>query len=285
MERKGPKSRAINGPMNKAAGVLPDGGKLEPTFLGAHRSVSETLLVATSLLRPTIADFMKCNWIQHRGSRLFCLVFCCFLGGFGSSGLAALEWKQDQITVDAKLTDVVLSCRYEFENKNSGPVHILNVHPSCSCVSGTASKQTIDPGAKGQIDVTFDLEGKVGPQDKKIYVETDDGAPPKLLTLKVNVPQWITFTSEDLTWTKGEFREPKNVDIQFMPGLELSTVSVSSSNEAIKTELKPLERASEYRVVLIPTPDDTRRVKAKVKVQAVLKSGIVKNATFIVTLP
>ena len=211
------------------------------------------------------------------------LVFSCLM----ETGLPAhgvLEWKQDELTLDAKMTDTELFCAYDFENKSPGPVHILSVHPSCSCFTATASAQTVEAGGKAVIKVVFKLDGKVGPQNKTVIVETDDGSPPKTLVLKVNLPQWITFTSESLTWTKGEPREAKSVDVDLMPGMGVSRVSVSSSNAALKVELQSLDQEGKYRVILRPLPGDAP-LKASIKVHVELKSGLTKNAAFIVSAP
>jgi len=87
-----------------------------------------------------------------------------------------------------------------------------------------------------------------------------------------------------LTWIKGEPREAKSVDVALMPEMEVSGVSVSSSDEKMNAELQPSDKQGEYRVILKPVPGD-KPLKAKVTVHVTLKSGLTKNATFIVSLP
>ncbi len=62
---------------------------------------------------------------------------------------------------------------YVFTNVGSEPLIINNCTAQCGCTVPTWSRNPILPGSKGTISVTFNSQGKTGPQQKTVYIESN----------------------------------------------------------------------------------------------------------------
>lgn len=78
--------------------------------------------------------------------------------------------------------------QYKFKNSGSQNLLITYVKPSCGCTTPNWSKDPVEPGKEGYIDVEFDSKGKEGIQQKTItvYGNFEDGIV-KTLTLQGEV--------------------------------------------------------------------------------------------------
>jgi len=67
------------------------------------------------------------------------------------------------------------------------PVTLLSVRPSCGCTTAQLPPLpwTLLPGTNGQINLSVNIEGRMGPQTKTVTVSTDKGY--KVLTLHINI--------------------------------------------------------------------------------------------------
>lgn len=63
-----------------------------------------------------------------------------------------------------------LEVAYRFLNSGSRPLIIARVQPSCGCTVAEQPDEPILPGKEGVIKASFNSEGRVGINHKKIYV-------------------------------------------------------------------------------------------------------------------
>jgi hypothetical protein len=63
---------------------------------------------------------------------------------------------------------------FVFENTGNSPLIIQRVRTSCGCTAALVSEQTVEPGKKGEIKVTFNSRGYEGSVSKYVYVESND---------------------------------------------------------------------------------------------------------------
>ena len=63
-----------------------------------------------------------------------------------------------------------LDVAYRFLNSGDKPLIIAKVQPSCGCTVAEQQKEPILPGKKGIIKASFNSEGRIGINHKKIYV-------------------------------------------------------------------------------------------------------------------
>lgn len=72
---------------------------------------------------------------------------------------------------------------FTFRNTGSIPVAIVNVHPSCGCVTVTHTMQAVRSGESGQVEVTFDgKQAAPGYFSKSVRVRINSS---RVYTLKV----------------------------------------------------------------------------------------------------
>jgi hypothetical protein len=63
-----------------------------------------------------------------------------------------------------------LDVTYRFVNSGNKPLIIARVQPSCGCTVAEQPEAPILPGKEGVIKATFNSEGRVGINHKKLYV-------------------------------------------------------------------------------------------------------------------
>lgn len=75
---------------------------------------------------------------------------------------------------------------YEFINKGKIEVSILKAIPTCGCITVEIPNKPISPRNKGVVKATFNTEGKIGLQSKKIVVQTNLAYPNDIIELSFN---------------------------------------------------------------------------------------------------
>jgi hypothetical protein len=62
---------------------------------------------------------------------------------------------------------------FTFKNTGKSPLIIQNVSASCGCTTPEWSKEPIAPGKSGKITVRYNTQGRVGPIDKAVYIQSN----------------------------------------------------------------------------------------------------------------
>ncbi len=76
---------------------------------------------------------------------------------------------------------------FKFKNTGKSVLLITNVSTSCGCTVSDFPKEPILPGKAGKIDVSFNSEGKRGPQNKVVTIFANTQPNSLLLTIKAMV--------------------------------------------------------------------------------------------------
>jgi len=90
--------------------------------------------------------------------------------------------------------------KYNFEIQNSGftELKIDRVNASCGCTAAKPEKSVLQPNEKTLTNVEFNSQGKIGPQEKYIYVFSNDPKSPEYkFTLKGVILDKNTPLSKD----------------------------------------------------------------------------------------
>jgi hypothetical protein len=80
---------------------------------------------------------------------------------------------------------------FKFENTGTSTLKIGRVTSSCGCTAALVSKESLKPGEKGELKVTFNTTGYEGEITKYIYIETNDPAAPRkqvAVSASIDVP-------------------------------------------------------------------------------------------------
>lgn len=62
---------------------------------------------------------------------------------------------------------------FAFKNVGKSPLIISNVSASCGCTTPNWSKEPVMPGKSGKITVMYNTQGRVGPIDKAVYIQSN----------------------------------------------------------------------------------------------------------------
>lgn len=73
----------------------------------------------------------------------------------------------------------VVKYKYEIENKGTAELKISMVRATCGCTAAKPDKMNLRPGEKTFIQVEFNSENRLGPQEKFIYVSSNDPVNPE----------------------------------------------------------------------------------------------------------
>ena len=98
-----------------------------------------------------------------------------------------LAWDSILKTGDATNSQDSIQFAFSFTNITTGPVTIMNVHPSCGCTTAELppTPWLVPAGTGGQIKLTVNIQGKIGTLFKYVTVTTDKGT--KNLNLRINI--------------------------------------------------------------------------------------------------
>lgn len=69
---------------------------------------------------------------------------------------------------------------FKFKNVGNAPLLIQNASASCGCTVPTWPKEPILPGKTGSITVEYNTQGKVGPIDKTVWVQSNAVLPEEM---------------------------------------------------------------------------------------------------------
>lgn len=62
---------------------------------------------------------------------------------------------------------------FEFTNEGNEPLLIQDATASCGCTKPEVPRQPILPGKSGKIKVTYNTQGRVGPFNKEIFIQSN----------------------------------------------------------------------------------------------------------------
>lgn len=87
---------------------------------------------------------------------------------------------------------------YRWTNVGKEPVTVLQVTTTCGCATASFSREAVEPGEDGTVEVTYHPKGHPGSFDRRIFVYTDSsgGRPAAVLSLRgevkpAAVPVWL----------------------------------------------------------------------------------------------
>jgi hypothetical protein len=107
-------------------------------------------------------------------NKIISLVFILFAFIFAQNNVPKIvvqpqEYDFGNISQEDKVTH-----DFEIYNKGTGDLRIINVRGSCGCTAATPAKTNLAPGDSTELTVVFNPEGKIGKQNKLVYIKTND---------------------------------------------------------------------------------------------------------------
>lgn len=86
---------------------------------------------------------------------IFLLLICGMQLGAQQPNQAEITWESTSKNLGKIKQGQAQSILYEFTNTGNGPLIIASVAPSCGCTTEDFSKQSIAPGKKGYVKLTY----------------------------------------------------------------------------------------------------------------------------------
>jgi hypothetical protein len=183
----------------------------------------------------------------------FCLVF---LLGWAAPLVAQLKWDSVEQKFKPSPLDKVVVAKYRFTNTGTSTATINEVRTSCGCTTAALEKKEYAPGESGEIEAKFQLVGRIGHQEKWIFVTTNLASDPTLLRLVVDIPIAVTIQPEFVMWQVGDPVEPKAVRVTVADEFPATIVSVGSDNSTMKLEMHEIRPGKEVEVKVTPSSTD-----------------------------
>jgi len=152
---------------------------------------------------------------------------------------AALSWKELVLERTSDEGASSLEVTYRFRNTSQSPVRIVSVETSCGCTTATLKKADYSPGESGELNVVFNLVGRIGLQEKTITVVTSD-APGRgtILTLRVRIPALFEVSPRLLWWEVGEPAVGKQTKITINSSAEVTVNLLPPTDTKIIADLE-----------------------------------------------
>lgn len=154
----------------------------------------------------------------------------------------------DYGTVDAS---TVVEHTFTIRNEGTLTLEISRVHASCGCTVASISSQQIPPGGESKISSRLSLQGRSGPQQKTIVIDSNDPDQPQyVLTLRGVVGAALNVQPPQIIQPRvAPGSQPSaNVIVSSGDGAEFSITSVESTSERLQANVVTIEEKKTYRV-------------------------------------
>ncbi len=128
---------------------------------------------------------------------------------------AQLVFESETVEVPAGLLDEKVEAVFKFLNAGSSTVSISKVVASCGCTAPILKKKIYAPGESGEIRAVFTFGSRIGNQEKRIMVYTDNKKQAVVsLALKTSIPNWVEMSTRLLKWRKDEPATPLQFSVK-----------------------------------------------------------------------
>lgn len=166
---------------------------------------------------------------------------------------AALSWEAELIELAPKRSDLTATAQFRFTNSGDAAVTITAVHSACGCTTAELAKKIYGPGESGEIKAVFTIGDRVGRQEKTIQVTTsDEPAKPTTLTLRVEIPERLTYSPRLLIWRTTETLEEKSILIGAAGAEKIQSLEFAPGTP-LTPRVEILEPGVSYRLFFKPT--------------------------------
>jgi hypothetical protein len=170
---------------------------------------------------------------------------------------AALDFPKTLKEVHAAADAGKVTADFEFTNRSGKPVAIARYDSTCSCMSVKIKdgKLQYAPGESGVVRTEFDMGNFSGTVDKVValWLDNDPAEKPSVsLTVRVHIPVLISLEPKTLKWELSGQGESQVIRIEMNHDKPIRVLSVNSSNEAFKTELKTVKEGKTYELAVTP---------------------------------
>ena len=98
---------------------------------------------------------------------------------FAQKAAPSISVKSDHHDFGTITEGEVVSHNYEIQNIGSSELVISQVRASCGCTAAKPDKMNLKPNEKTLVKVEFNSENRLGPQEKFVYISSNDPINPE----------------------------------------------------------------------------------------------------------
>ena len=187
---------------------------------------------------------------------LLCFVAIPFLEG-AAQGSGRLEIDSPVFGFGTVAQGTVVKHDFEIRNSGDAVLQINKLVPSCGCTASNASKDTLNPGEKAVLSVSFDTSGFEGDKTKTVSViSTDTERQQQTLTLRGRVEAVATASPERIAFgevTRSGDSVFRSFEVSLNPNSSGRIMEAKSFSSALViTEIGGDSRKKQYSVSLSP---------------------------------
>jgi hypothetical protein len=171
---------------------------------------------------------------------------------------AGLDFPEPLKEIHAPADAKTVTADFEFTNRSEKSVTVREYKSTCSCMSVQikGGKLRYAPGESGLVRANFEMGNFSGVVDKVVAIWLDDDhadKPSLSLTVRVHIPVLVSMEPKTLKWELDGKGEPQTIRIQMNHSKPIRILSVSSSSESFKSEVKTIEEGKSYELIVTPT--------------------------------
>lgn len=161
----------------------------------------------------------------------------------------------DEPVFDFGTVDPSEAVEHTFLIRNEGTLtlELTRVHPSCGCTVANVSQNSIPPGGESRITSRLSLQGRSGPQQKSIVIDSNDPNQPQLiLMLRGIAGSALNVMPTQLAMPKiAPGSTPSgNVIISAADGVEFRVTAVETTSDLLEAKVDPIEANRSYRITI-----------------------------------
>lgn len=158
-------------------------------------------------------------------------------------------WEKDLILLDATPPVKEVRGSFAFTNTGSVPVKIAKVQTKCGCTAAVPGRETVGPGERGEIGVTFTVGDRRGFYETPIFVRIDGpGGGEKTLRLRALIEEPLDCKPRLLFWKGDERGSVRTAEILLRGPLVGGTVSARASGPEWEVEVVRAEGGARLKV-------------------------------------
>lgn len=174
-----------------------------------------------------------------------CFVFCCFstvpLSASASEPSPRLVVPSAVFDFDVVNQGTVLKHDFELANTGKAPLIIRKIHPACGCTAAVIESDTIAPGGKTRIQVTFNTSGFRGYKVKTVRLYTNDPRQTsKVLTLRGTIKADVEIDPLRLDFGKLKLgvTSSKEAKVSVEENSLIELIKIESRSEKVKLSVE-----------------------------------------------
>jgi hypothetical protein len=166
-----------------------------------------------------------------------------------------LLWENEKLSLVAQPEQTELTAEFNFKNIAAHRVTIISVKPSCGCMTPSVSKNTLEAGETGRIEVLFKIGDRTGQLEKTIAVITDEpGAEPTQLTLRTKILRYLAVEPNIVFWAVGGDASEQTIMCTAQSDHAISIKGLKCSLPDIVSRIDAIEPGAKYAVRLRSAP-------------------------------